>query len=158
MPILWIRSVGPNQYLSRTVGLIDHGTGTISPPLNELHRPGMKHYVPWVPDWLDLNVMVPLIATVIVVAVGILVICVALTRRGGDDGRNGPKDVYCRFSRTNLGTTKQSVTNKMQQSNGSSRFWLLLFCVFLRVLWLVHWFFEGLHEFWALAWLSTSYT
>lgn len=71
---------------------------TISPPMEDLVRPGVKHYVPWVPDWLDLNVMVPLIATVIVVAVGILVVCVALTRRHGDDGRNGPKDVYCRFS------------------------------------------------------------
>lgn len=42
--------------------------------------------------------MVPLIATVIVVAVGILVICVALTRKRDVDHRGGPKDVYCRFT------------------------------------------------------------
>jgi hypothetical protein len=65
------------------------------PPLNE-QTGGMRSLIPWVPQWLDLNVMVPLIATVIVVAVGILVICVALTRRRDDD-RGGPKDVYCRF-------------------------------------------------------------
>lgn len=53
--------------------------------------------MPWIPEWLDLNVMVPLIATIIVVTVGILVICVAFTRRRGDDMRNGPKDVYCRL-------------------------------------------------------------
>lgn len=51
----------------------------------------------WMPDWLDLNFMVPLIATVIVVAVGILVVCVALSRRRADDLRGGQKDVYCRF-------------------------------------------------------------
>lgn len=129
--------MGPNHIFSvRNVGSIDHhGPGTISPPLNELHRPGMKHYVPWVPDWLDLNVMVPLIATVIVVAVGILVICVALTRRGGDDGRNGPKDVYCRFSRTILGQTTKSINH---QQNVSVE-WVLTFlvnfvlCIFKRI-------------------------
>lgn len=51
----------------------------------------------WMPEWLDLNFMVPLIATVIVVAVGILVVCVALSRRRADDLRGGQKDVYCRF-------------------------------------------------------------
>uniref|UniRef100_A0A336KSB8 CSON014681 protein n=1 Tax=Culicoides sonorensis TaxID=179676 RepID=A0A336KSB8_CULSO len=67
--------------------------GTIAPAI-EIHRPGMRGYMPWIPEWLDLNVMVPLIATIIVVTVGILVICVAFTRRRGDDMRNGPKDVY----------------------------------------------------------------
>jgi heme/copper-type cytochrome/quinol oxidase subunit 2 len=70
--------------------------GTLMPPLND-QSSGMRSLIPWVPHWLDLNVMVPLIATVIVVAVGILVICVALTRRRDDD-RGGPKDVYCRFT------------------------------------------------------------
>lgn len=51
----------------------------------------------WMPEWLDINFMVPLIATVIVVAVGILVICVALSRRRTDDFNGGQKDVYCRF-------------------------------------------------------------
>lgn len=45
---------------------------------------------------MDLNVMVPFIATVIVLAVGILVICVAYNRRRGpDSGRGNSKDVYC---------------------------------------------------------------
>lgn len=46
--------------------------------------------------------MVPLIATIIVVFVGVLVICVALSRRRMDDPRGGPKDVYCRFHSSHL--------------------------------------------------------
>lgn len=46
-------------------------------------------------DWLNLNFMVPMIAMIVIV-VGILVICIAITRRRGDM-RNGPKDVYCRL-------------------------------------------------------------
>ena len=100
---------------------------TISPPLDEMVRPGVKHYVPWVPDWLDLNVMVPLIATVIVVAVGILVVCVALTRRGGDDNRNGPKDVYCRFTGLRQLTKMRSPTKRRM----GPRFWFPKFEVFV---------------------------
>lgn len=51
--------------------------------------------MPWIPNWLDLNVMVPFIATVIVLAVGILVICVAYNRRRGSDSGRNSKDVYC---------------------------------------------------------------
>lgn len=36
---------------------------------------------PGLPEWLDLDVIVPVVATVIVICVGILVVCVALTRR-----------------------------------------------------------------------------
>jgi heme/copper-type cytochrome/quinol oxidase subunit 2 len=36
---------------------------------------------PWIPDWVDLNIAVPVAATVVVVVVGIVVICVALSRR-----------------------------------------------------------------------------
>jgi hypothetical protein len=50
--------------------------------------------LPWIPNWFDLNLMVPFIATVIVLAVGILVICVAYNRRRPDTARNS-KDVYC---------------------------------------------------------------
>ncbi|XP_070503177.1 cell adhesion molecule Dscam1 isoform X23 [Chironomus tepperi] len=49
--------------------------------------------LPWIPSWFDLNVMVPFMATVIVLAVGILVICVAYNRRRPDSARNS-KDVY----------------------------------------------------------------
>ncbi|XP_058830694.1 cell adhesion molecule Dscam2 isoform X40 [Topomyia yanbarensis] len=66
--------------------------GTIAPNLSSI-QPGIV-YPPWIPHWIDLNVMVPLIATIIVVAVGVLVICVALSRRRDDDPRCGPKDVY----------------------------------------------------------------
>ncbi|XP_067628011.1 cell adhesion molecule Dscam1 isoform X11 [Eurosta solidaginis] len=71
--------------------------GTIA-PLEDGHGAGNLntriHLPAWMPEWLDLNFMVPLIATVIVVAVGILVVCVALSRRRVDDLRGGQKDVY----------------------------------------------------------------
>ncbi|XP_036333536.1 Down syndrome cell adhesion molecule-like protein Dscam2 isoform X44 [Rhagoletis pomonella] len=70
-----------------TVAPLDdgHGTGNLN---TRIRLPA------WMPEWLDLNFMVPLIATVIVVAVGILVVCVALSRRRADDLRGGQKDVY----------------------------------------------------------------
>ena len=36
---------------------------------------------PGLPEWIDLNIIVPVSATIIVVCVGILVVCVALSRR-----------------------------------------------------------------------------
>lgn len=78
--------------------------GTLAPPANSIHRfDGNGHPIylpPWMSDYLNINFIVPLIAFVVIV-VGILVICVALTRRRMDP-RNGPKDVYCRFSFSNL--------------------------------------------------------
>uniref|UniRef100_A0A1B0AGD3 Down syndrome cell adhesion molecule n=1 Tax=Glossina pallidipes TaxID=7398 RepID=A0A1B0AGD3_GLOPL len=78
----------------------NHHKGTIA-PLDDGRGSGNLHtrirLPAWMPEWLDLNFMVPLIATVIVVAVGILVVCVALSRRRADDLRGGQKDVYCRF-------------------------------------------------------------
>lgn len=41
----------------------------------------MRRYFPWLPSWLDVNVVVPVGATVVVIIVGIVVICVALSRR-----------------------------------------------------------------------------
>lgn len=52
--------------------------GTIA-PIRE--SPDVKMLFPWIPEWVDLNIAVPVAATVIVVAVGIIVICVAVTRR-----------------------------------------------------------------------------
>lgn len=72
--------------------------GTIAPS-NGLY-PDVYARIPWIPNWLDLNVMVPFIATVIVLAVGILVICVAYSRRRGDDAGRNSKDVYCMLSTT----------------------------------------------------------
>ncbi|XP_055318416.1 cell adhesion molecule Dscam2 isoform X39 [Sitodiplosis mosellana] len=70
--------------------------GTLAPPLDSVHRfdsNGHPIYLPpWMSDWLNLNVMVPMIAMIVII-VGILVICIALTRRRVDM-RNGQKDVY----------------------------------------------------------------
>lgn len=75
-------------------------TGTLAPPFNSIHRfdsNGHPIYLPpWMSDWLNLNFMVPMIAMIVIV-VGILVICIAITRRRVDM-RNGPKDVYCRLN------------------------------------------------------------
>lgn len=36
---------------------------------------------PGLPNWMDLDIIVPVVATIIVICVGIAVICVAVTRR-----------------------------------------------------------------------------
>ena len=41
----------------------------------------MNQYFPWVPEWLDLNIVVPIGATIVVIIVGVIVVCVALSRR-----------------------------------------------------------------------------
>jgi hypothetical protein len=70
-------------------------TGTIAPTnLNDVYA--------ILPTWLDLNVMVPFLATIIVVAVGILVICVAFAKRRGDASRGTSKDVYCMSYRLDI--------------------------------------------------------
>lgn len=74
-----------------------HNTGTLAPPTDGSSPNGKTYLAHLIPEWFDLNFLVPMIATVIVVAVGILVICVAVSRRRMDDPRCGPKDVYCRF-------------------------------------------------------------
>lgn len=71
--------------------------GTLAPPTDGAGANGKTYLAHLIPEWFDLNFLVPMIATVIVVAVGILVICVAVSRRRIDDPRCGPKDVYCRF-------------------------------------------------------------
>ncbi|XP_021929576.1 Down syndrome cell adhesion molecule-like protein Dscam2 isoform X2 [Zootermopsis nevadensis] len=53
--------------------------GTIAPP--EQDNTSVNQYFPWVPEWLDLNIVVPIGATVVVIIVGVVVICVALSRR-----------------------------------------------------------------------------
>nr|XP_023016837.1 Down syndrome cell adhesion molecule-like protein Dscam2 isoform X6 [Leptinotarsa decemlineata] len=52
--------------------------GTIAPARD---LPTMKMLFPWIPDWVDWNIAVPVAATVVVVVVGIVVICVALSRK-----------------------------------------------------------------------------
>lgn len=43
----------------------------------------VKKIFSFLPEWLDINVIVPAAATVVVIIVGIVVICVALSRRAG---------------------------------------------------------------------------
>ena len=52
--------------------------GTI-PNTNSNDKSGNR--IPWLPAWLDLEIIVPVGATIVVLCVGVLVICVALTRR-----------------------------------------------------------------------------
>ncbi|XP_031786534.1 Down syndrome cell adhesion molecule-like protein Dscam2 isoform X10 [Nasonia vitripennis] len=41
----------------------------------------VRRFFPWLPVWFDINVIVPVGATIVVIIVGIVVICVALSRR-----------------------------------------------------------------------------
>lgn len=43
----------------------------------------VRRFFPWLPMWLDIHVIVPVGATVVVIIVGIVVICVALSRKTG---------------------------------------------------------------------------
>lgn len=55
-------------------------TGTIAPPHRGL--PTIQQLFPWIPYWaVDLNIIVPIAATIVVIFVGIIVICVAFARR-----------------------------------------------------------------------------
>ena len=63
-----------------------HFLGTIAPPFgtntNKNNDDGSGgSAIPGLPDWIDLNVIVPVVATVVVICVGVVVICVAVTRR-----------------------------------------------------------------------------
>ncbi|XP_033350520.1 Down syndrome cell adhesion molecule-like protein Dscam2 isoform X18 [Bombus vosnesenskii] len=57
--------------------------GTIAPPVrnNGNDNTDVRRYFPWLPSWFDVNVVVPVGATIVVIIVGIVVICVALSRR-----------------------------------------------------------------------------
>ncbi|XP_020284781.1 Down syndrome cell adhesion molecule-like protein Dscam2 isoform X10 [Pseudomyrmex gracilis] len=58
--------------------------GTIAPPVRNGgndNAADVRRYFPWLPNWLDVNVVVPIGATVVVIIVGIVVVCVALSRR-----------------------------------------------------------------------------
>ena len=56
--------------------------GTLAPPFGgNVHNSETKSSFPGLPEWIDLNIIVPVSATIIVVCVGILVVCVALSRR-----------------------------------------------------------------------------
>lgn len=47
----------------------------------DLTKDGAGGGIPGLPEWLNLEIVVPATATIIVICVGVLVICVAVTRR-----------------------------------------------------------------------------
>lgn len=49
--------------------------------------------VPWLPEWVDYNMLIAGLAMVVIITVGIVVICVAVARRN-----RGPESVRLRGS------------------------------------------------------------
>lgn len=68
---------GKGNYNKGKCGFVDI-LGTIAPARD---MPGMRMLFPWIPDWVEWNIAVPVAATVVVVVVGIVVVCVALSRK-----------------------------------------------------------------------------
>lgn len=77
----------------------DRKQAKLAPPVNSIHRFGGNgtpiYLPPWMSEYMNLTFVVPTIAFLVII-VGLLVICIALTKRR-TDLRNGPKDVYCRL-------------------------------------------------------------
>nr|XP_037870618.1 Down syndrome cell adhesion molecule-like protein Dscam2 isoform X31 [Bombyx mori] len=66
--------------------------GTIAPlPGN---ADGDKELPPWVRAWLEPEVLVPILATIVVFVVGVVVICLTLARRNTPHRLRGQKDAY----------------------------------------------------------------
>lgn len=51
-------------------------------------------YLPWIPKWIDLNVVVPTTATIVVIIVGIIVVCFAWSRRVHENGQTRLRGTY----------------------------------------------------------------
>ncbi|KAM3964156.1 LOW QUALITY PROTEIN: Down syndrome cell adhesion molecule 1 [Aphomia sociella] len=66
--------------------------GTIAPLPNQID--GGKDLPPWVKAWLEPEVLVPILATIVVFIVGVVVICLTLARRNTPHRLRGQKDVY----------------------------------------------------------------
>ena len=59
-------------------------SGTLAPPFGGPQGKGTSKggfHLLGLPEWFDLNIIVPVSMTVIVVCVGILVVCVAVSKR-----------------------------------------------------------------------------
>lgn len=56
-----------------------------------------KELPPWVKAWLEPEVLVPILATIVVFIVGLVVICLTLARRNAPHRLRGQKDVYCMY-------------------------------------------------------------
>ncbi|XP_050520758.1 cell adhesion molecule Dscam2 isoform X10 [Daktulosphaira vitifoliae] len=63
---------------------------TIAPHVQDVTS--IYTYFPWIPKWIDLNVVVPTTATIIVIIVGIIVVCVAWSRRVHENGQTRLRD------------------------------------------------------------------
>lgn len=70
-----------------------HVLGTIAP----LPGNADKDLPPWVKAWLEPEVLVPILATIVVFIVGVVVICLTLARRNTPHRLRGQKDVYCMY-------------------------------------------------------------
>lgn len=69
--------------------------GTIAPlPGN---ADGDKELPLWVKAWLEPEVLVPILATIVVFIVGVVVICLTLARRNTPHRLRGQKDAYCMY-------------------------------------------------------------
>ncbi|XP_059046488.1 cell adhesion molecule DSCAM isoform X7 [Achroia grisella] len=66
--------------------------GTIAPLPNNVD--GGKDLPVWVKAWLEPEVLVPILATIVVFIVGVVVICLTLARRNAPHRLRGQKDVY----------------------------------------------------------------
>lgn len=56
-----------------------------------------KELPPWVKAWLEPEVLVPILATIVVFIVGVVVICLTLARRNTPHRLRGQKDDYCMY-------------------------------------------------------------
>ncbi|XP_073949185.1 Down syndrome cell adhesion molecule 1 isoform X9 [Choristoneura fumiferana] len=65
--------------------------GTIAPLPGNAEE---KELPPWVKAWLEPEVLVPILATIVVFIVGVVVICLTLARRNAPHRLRGQKDVY----------------------------------------------------------------
>ncbi|XP_049867725.1 Down syndrome cell adhesion molecule-like protein Dscam2 isoform X8 [Pectinophora gossypiella] len=66
--------------------------GTVAPLPGNAYEG--KELPPWVKAWLEPEVLVPILATIVVFIVGVVVICLTLARRNTPHRLRGQKDVY----------------------------------------------------------------
>lgn len=67
-------------------------------PGGTIHGISDAEIVVWLKAWLEPEVLVPILATIVVLIVGIVVICVTLARRHQPQRLRGQKDVYCMYT------------------------------------------------------------
>ncbi|VEN35147.1 unnamed protein product, partial [Callosobruchus maculatus] len=88
-----------------------YNKGTIAPARDGIGgsggSPAVRVLFPWVPDWVDWNIAVPVAATVVVVVVGVVVVCVALTRKA-----HGPLQTRLRSDLYNQSCNPASTLDK----------------------------------------------